>query len=106
METSAKNSFDGMNTSVKTAVGGIALVQMLQPYHPRQKLAGARQYRRKSTAMAGMKKHQESTMRFPIWSKIKNTNDDVETNSKTNWGNSANASINSSQEPWTPIQKM
>lgn len=26
-----------------------------------------------------------------IWSKIKNTNDDVETNSKTNWGNSASA---------------
>jgi hypothetical protein len=43
-----------------------------------------------STAMAGMKKSTESTMPS-IWSKIKNTNDDVETNSKTNWGNSANA---------------
>ena len=41
-----------------------------------------------STAMAGMKKSTESTMPS-IWSKIKNTNDDVETNSKTNWGNSA-----------------
>lgn len=43
-----------------------------------------------STAMAGMKKSTESTMPS-IWSKIKNTNDDVETNSKTNWGNSASA---------------
>ena len=43
-----------------------------------------------STAMAGMKKSTESTMPS-IWSKIKNTNDDVETNSKTNWENSASA---------------
>ncbi len=43
-----------------------------------------------STAMAGMKNSTESTMPS-IWSKIKNTNDDVETNSKTNWGNSASA---------------
>lgn len=43
-----------------------------------------------STAMAGMKKSTEITMPS-IWSKIKNTNDDVETNSKTNWGNSASA---------------
>ena len=40
--------------------------------------------------MAGMKKSTESTMPS-IWSKIKNTNDDVETNSKTNWENSASA---------------
>lgn len=92
METSAKNSFDGMNTSVKTAVGGIttAVVNASSSVSSKTKTGFGLANTAVSTAMAGMKKSTESTM-FSIWSKIKNTNDDVETNSKTNWGNSASA---------------
>ena len=92
METSAKNSFDGMNTSVKTAVGGIttAVANASSSVSSKTKTGFGLANTAVSTAMAGMKKSTESTMPS-IWSKIKNTNDDVETNSKTNWGNSANA---------------
>ena len=92
METSAKNSFDGMNTSVKTAVGGIttAVANASSSVSSKTKTGFGLANTAVSTAMAGMKKSTESTM-FSIWSKIKNTNDDVETNSKTNWGNSASA---------------
>ena len=92
METSAKNSFDGMNTSVKTAVGGIttAVANASSSVSSKTKTGFGLANAAVSTAMAGMKKSTESTMPS-IWSKIKNTNDDVETNSKTNWGNSANA---------------
>lgn len=92
METSAKNSFDGMNTSVKTAVGGIttAVANASSSVSSETKTGFGLANTAVSTAMAGMKKSTESTMPS-IWSKIKNTNDDVETNSKTNWGNSANA---------------
>lgn len=92
METSAKNSFDGMNTSVKTAVGGIttAVANASSSVSSKTKTGFGLANTAVSTAMAGMKKSTESTMPS-IWSKIKNTNDDVETNSKTNWGNSASA---------------
>ena len=92
METSAKNSFNGMNTSVKTAVGGIttAVANASSSVSSKTKTGFGLANTAVSTAMAGMKKSTESTMPS-IWSKIKNTNDDVETNSKTNWGNSANA---------------
>lgn len=92
METSAKNSFDGMTTSVKTAVGGIttAVANASSSVSSKTKTGFGLANTAVSTAMAGMKKSTESTMPS-IWSKIKNTNDDVETNSKTNWGNSANA---------------
>ena len=92
METSAKNSFDGMTTSVKTAVGGIttAVANASSSVSSKTKTGFGLANTAVSTAMAGMKKSTESTMPS-IWSKIKNTNDDVETNSKTNWGNSASA---------------
>lgn len=92
METSAKNSFDGMNTSVKTAVGGIttAVANASSSVSSKTKTGFGLANTAVSTAMAGMKKSTESTMPS-IWSKIKNTNDDVETNSKTNWENSASA---------------
>ena len=92
METSAKNSFDGMNTSVKTAVGGIttAVANASSSVSSKTKTGFGLANTAVSTAMAGMKESTESTMPS-IWSKIKNTNDDVETNSKTNWGNSASA---------------
>lgn len=92
METSAKNSFDGMNTSVKTAVGGIttAVANASSSVSSKTKTGFGLANTAVSTAMAGMKKSTENTMPS-IWSKIKNTNDDVETNSKTNWGNSASA---------------
>lgn len=92
METSAKNSFDGMTTSVKTAVGGIttAVANASSSVSSKTKTGFGLANTAVSTAMSGMKKSTESTMPS-IWSKIKNTNDDVETNSKTNWGNSASA---------------
>ena len=92
METSAKNSFDGMTTSVKTAVGGIttAVATASTSVSSKTKTGFGLANTAVSTAMAGMKKSTESTMPS-IWSKIKSTNDDVETNSKTNWGNSASA---------------
>lgn len=92
METSAKNSFDGMTTSVKTAVGGIttAVANASSSVSSKTKTGFGLANTAVSTAMAGMKKSTESTMPS-IWSKIKNTNDDVETNSKTNWENSASA---------------
>ena len=81
-----------MNTSVKTAVGGIttAVANASSSVSSKTKTGFGLANTAVSTAMAGMKKSTESTMPS-IWSKIKNTNDDVETNSKTNWGNSASA---------------
>lgn len=92
METSAKNSFSGMTTSVNTAVGGIttAVANASSSVSSKTTTGFGLANTAVSTAMAGMKKSTESTMPS-IWSKIKNTNDDVETNSKTNWENSASA---------------
>ena len=92
METTSKNSFNGMSENAKTAMGSVssAVATATQSVSSKSKTGFGIASAAVSTAMAGMKKSTESTMPS-IWSKIKNTNDDVETNSKTNWGNSASA---------------
>lgn len=92
METTSKNSFNGMSENAKTAMGSVssAVATATQSVSSKSKTGFGIASAAVSTAMAGMKKSTESTMPS-IWSKIKNTNDDVETNSKTNWENSASA---------------
>jgi hypothetical protein len=92
METTSKNSFNGMSENAKTAMGSVssAVATATQSVSSKSKTGFGIASAAVSTAMAGMKKSTESTMPS-IWAKIKNTNDDVETNSKTNWGNSASA---------------
>ena len=92
METTSKNSFNGMSENAKTAMGSVssAVATATQSVSSKSKTGFGIASAAVSTAMTGMKKSTESTMPS-IWSKIKNTNDDVETNSKTNWGNSASA---------------
>lgn len=87
METSAKNSFDGMNTSVKTAVGGIttAVANASSSVSSKTKTGFGLANTAVSTAMAGMKKSTESTMPS-IWSSIKTNTDNISSDSEKNWG--------------------